>query len=248
MTATSSSFRVFSPRRAVRHVPRSPGVLAIVLLSVAVVALTDVVPSVAGALEARSSALASGQYWRLLTYVFPHDGGWPHVLLNMAILCLYGWQLERMVGTLRFASGYLGAGAVSMSLLFSFRQIDATTGLTAGASLAVFAVVTAIAVLYVASGPPHRRDVILATGTIIVLVVVSGVISMARRSGHQSAAPSGLEGMVYGVANHSMGVISGVLLGSVLSPNKRARVLALGVAIALTIAGLAVGTSHARWG
>lgn len=205
MIEPRSRFLAFPVRAALRHAPRSPGVVSIVAITLSVVALDSLFPAVGHALEARSDAFAAGQYWRLMTYVFPHHGGFLHALLNMGLLCLYGWQLERIVGTARFVVGYLAAGAIGMALLSSFRTIDSVTGLTGGASLAVFSMVVAIGVLYASAGALHRKDAVRAAITIVVLIVVSGVVSMARRGGGG--------GVLFGVVNHSLAVVSGVLVG-----------------------------------
>jgi membrane associated rhomboid family serine protease len=251
VTTDLAGFRVFPVWESFRRAPRSTGVALIIVTSLVVVGLNGAFPGVERALEARTDALAAGQYWRLFTYVFPHDGGWIHVCVNMALLGLYGWQLERIVGTVRFLVVYLATGAVAMALLFSFRQIDDSTGITSGASLAVFAVVAAIGVAYTAAGPDHRKDAVRAAATVAVLLVLSGVISMARRrvGANGSAAPTGFDGIVYGVVNHSLGVSAGLLLGASFIDRERIharwRAVAIVATVVITATALAVGTVHA---
>lgn len=250
MRTDHPGFHVFPAKEAIRRVLHSPGVGAIMVISVVVVALNGVVPSVGRILEARTEVLAAGEYWRLATYVFPHDGGLVHVLLNMGLLALYGWQLERIVGTARFLVVYVAAGAVAMALLFSFRPIDAATGLTGGASLAVFAVVAATGVSYAAAGwSTHRRDVVRAAATVVVLLVLAGVVSMARRQlmdGSESVVARGVGGVTFGVVNHSLGIISGLLVGTSLLRGRSTRtsrsIVALVLTVTITIAALAIGT------
>jgi membrane associated rhomboid family serine protease len=248
VTSNPPGFRVFPAIEAIHRVPRSAGVVLIMAISFGVVALNGADLAVGRALEARTDVLAAGQYWRLVTYVLPHDGGWLHVSLNMALLGLYGWQLERIVGTARFLVVYVVSGAVGMALLFSFRSIDTTTGLTGGASLAVFAVVAATGVLYAGAEPTRRKDVIRVATTVVVLLALAGVISMARRRVGESGAavPTGFNGVVFGVVNHSLGVIGGLLVGGTLlrrgPRHDKKRAVAIVLTVTITAAALATGT------
>ncbi len=62
-------------------------------------------------------AVAAGEWWRLITYMFLH-GGAVHLLGNTFALLYVGMFLEPMIGKVRFAIAYLltgvGAGLVSI--------------------------------------------------------------------------------------------------------------------------------------
>lgn len=79
-----------------------------------------------------SSAIKSGQVWRLLTGTFLH-AGIIHLLVNMYSLCIIGTQLENFVGKKKFIVIYL-ISAISGSLMSS---IFSTT-ISVGASGAIF--------------------------------------------------------------------------------------------------------------
>jgi membrane associated rhomboid family serine protease len=78
-------------------------------------------------------AVAAGQWWRLLTYMFLH-GGALHLLGNTFALLYIGMFLEPLLGRFRFAAAYLLTG-VSAALLSL--AIHSTT-VSVGASGAIF--------------------------------------------------------------------------------------------------------------
>jgi membrane associated rhomboid family serine protease len=88
-------------------------------------------------------AVWEGEFWRLLTAVFLHDGWW-HLFLNMFVLQSFGRHVERLVGSVRFLALFLAAG-LGGSLFF---QATSTAGLAVGASGAVAGVVGAFLVVW----------------------------------------------------------------------------------------------------
>ena len=65
--------------------------------------------------------VADGEWWRVLTAAFLH-GSSTHLLFNMWALYIFGPELERQVGSLTFATLYLG-----VELLLSFLNYDMAT-------------------------------------------------------------------------------------------------------------------------
>jgi membrane associated rhomboid family serine protease len=87
-------------------------------------------------------AIQDGEYWRLITSGFLHDG-LPHLLFNMLGLYILGTMLEPAIGTPRFAVIYF----VSL-LTGSFGALlQEDVGATVGASGAVFGLLGATAVV-----------------------------------------------------------------------------------------------------
>lgn len=54
-------------------------------------------------------AVAGGQWWRLVTYIFLH-GGFMHLFMNTFALLYIGMHLEPLLGRFRFAAAYLLTG------------------------------------------------------------------------------------------------------------------------------------------
>lgn len=77
-----------------------------------------------GALEP-DAVLMGHQYWRLLTALFLHYGVL-HILFNLYALYLLGPALERLIGSTRFALGYLLSGLGSSAGVVLLRAIGPT--------------------------------------------------------------------------------------------------------------------------
>jgi rhomboid protease GluP len=96
-----------------------------------------------------ASEVQRGQWWRLLTAVFLHNG-LTHLAMNMAALLCTGPTVERVYGSRRFLLLYLGAGLAGSALSLHFSAQQATA---VGASGAVFGVAGALLV----AALRHRR-------------------------------------------------------------------------------------------
>jgi membrane associated rhomboid family serine protease len=87
--------------------------------------------------------------WQLVTYMFLHSTGWIfHVVLNMAMLWMFGAEVERAWGTPAFLRYYFVCGigaALTTCAMFPH-------SLTIGASGAVFGVMLAYALMF-----PNRQ-------------------------------------------------------------------------------------------
>lgn len=103
------------------------------------------------------SANPSFMPWQLLTYGFLHDlSGWQHIVFNMFGLWMFGRDLERLMGALRFLTYYLtcvvGAGIVQLIVA----AMQGGTYPTVGASGGVFGILLAYAMAF-----PNRTVMLL---------------------------------------------------------------------------------------
>jgi membrane associated rhomboid family serine protease len=114
------------------------------------------------------SAIAQGEWWRLITSTLLH-GSILHLLFNMYALYWLGPQLERALGHSRFAALYVlsALGGSVASYWFS----DLLT-VSVGASGAIFGLITATIVI----GREMRTDV----SQLIVLLGINAVIGFAQ--------------------------------------------------------------------
>jgi len=120
--------------------------------------------------------IAQGEWYRLFTAMFLHYGIL-HLLMNMYALWFLGRDIERVLGPLRFVGLYLlaGLGGNVAAYLFS-----APNGMTAGASTAVFGLMSAIFVLL------KRLNLSVAPilPVIVINVIFTFVVSNLSVAGH----------------------------------------------------------------
>jgi membrane associated rhomboid family serine protease len=138
-----------APRRRARLVVGGPTSVAATLMAVNIVMFgVELVTGAAGGLVGGGSgrrlfdlgamqpiAIAVGdQYWRLFSAMFLH-AGLIHLLFNMYALYLFGFVIERAVGSVRFLAIYFVSGFLASVASFAFGS-PGTLGV--GASGAIF--------------------------------------------------------------------------------------------------------------
>ncbi len=139
----------------------------------------------------------NGQWWRLVTYGFVHDG-FAHVLVNSIALFQAGDFVEYVYGSRRYAVIYL-SGLVGGGFLAYLTTVG--TGVaTVGASGAIMGVFGAMAVLGFKL-PPLRRELLRSSAIPIVLVLAYGFFDKNISN-----------------AAHIGGLICGVIAASLITP------------------------------
>jgi membrane associated rhomboid family serine protease len=133
--------------------PLTPGIKALVIANVVVFALTYFFQGLEVPLWLNPQSVVHGQIWRVVTYMFVHDGVF-HILFNMLFLWMFGVELERMWGTRYFLKYYFitGVAAALTTIVLSFVPLFHLDQLyftrTVGASGAVVAVLLAYALYF----------------------------------------------------------------------------------------------------
>lgn len=141
-------------------------------------------------------AIASGEWWRLLTPMVLH-GGFLHIALNSWVLYIFGPQVEQAFGTPRFTAVYLVGGFTGSAASYAFSPPGI---LGVGASGAIFAIVGALLVfLY------RRRASVLMSGYLRQILFFVGINLLFGQ-------------VVGGIDNfaHLGGLAGGLLLGLAL--------------------------------
>ncbi|WP_100334211.1 rhomboid family intramembrane serine protease [Bacillus alkalisoli] len=112
--------------------------------------------------------ISGGEYWRLLTPIFAHVS-LMHLLFNSFSLVLFGPELERMLGKVKFVAVYLCAGIIAnVATLF----LEPPTYVHLGASGAIFGLFGLY--LYMVF---FRPDLLSSSNAqIIVIILVIGLV------------------------------------------------------------------------
>ncbi len=91
--------------------------------------------------------LQQGEYYRMFTSIFLHFG-FSHLVNNMLMLGVMGWQLELVIGRIKFLTIYFAAGLGGNVLSALAELKTGEYAVSAGASGAIFGIIGAL--LYIA--------------------------------------------------------------------------------------------------
>lgn len=128
-----------------------------------------------------------GEYYRLFTSMFLHFG-FEHLMNNMVVLVLIGWNLEREIGAVKYLIIYILSGLGGNLLSAWWEILTAGYAISAGASGAVFGLIGAL--LYAAIRNHGRIGEVSGRGIVFMIIVSlyygftsSGVDNMAHIGG-----------------------------------------------------------------
>jgi membrane associated rhomboid family serine protease len=168
-------------------------------------------------------AIATGEWWRLITATFLHDPTMLfHILVNMAALWIYGPLVEKAFGTARFVAMYLVAGFVGSATSYA---LGGCAVIGVGASGAIFGLLGILLVIL-----HHRRRIefvrqyfnafaLIAAANIFLGFVLSDAIDWRAHLG---------------------GLGAGLLMGLGSDSEQGRRPLAIQIASILAVAGAGV--------
>jgi rhomboid protease GluP len=144
-----------------------------------------------------------GQYWRMLTALFLHYGPL-HLLFNLYALFVIGPGLERIIGSVRFATCYLLAGLGSSAGVLLLRWSNRSPEQLVGASGCVMGIVGVWAGYLIR----HRHEPFAGRRLRNIVLIV------AIQTAFDLSTPQ------VSMAAHLSGLISGLFLGLLVSPSK----------------------------
>jgi rhomboid protease GluP len=94
----------------------------------AVLAVTTVItlfqfayPEVLELLKRRPGCLAAGEWWRIISPLFVHSQGWPHLVFNVAWIAYVGVVVERSFGSARWLIIYFVSGVIGEFAGFAWK-------------------------------------------------------------------------------------------------------------------------------
>jgi rhomboid protease GluP len=125
-----------------------------------------------------------GEYWRLLSYAFEH-GNAIHIFFNMSVVFSLGFDMERAIGSARFAfiSLVTAVGAAAFSLFFDFgTPMVGASGMILGWAGAMLLLVTR----------EGRRSLGIWLAQIAVISLLPGISWAGHLGGFLFGLPCGL--------------------------------------------------------
>ena len=128
--------------------------------------LQSIDSTVLDALRRTPDAFAHHEYWRAVTPLVVHAGGWAQYLANVVLLLAFGALLERRVGGLVTLVIYLASGIVAQFLGFAWRPHGA------GASVGVAGLIGAFVVLRTWHVDRRMRVVLALVLMAIILILL----------------------------------------------------------------------------
>lgn len=137
--------------------------------------LQCLVPSVLPAFRRDAAAVASGQWWRLVTALFFQDGGFRGGVFNIALLLFVGAVAEQRMQRWRWIAIYLIGGVASEWLALHWQPVGA------GNSIATCALAGSI--LLLAARPGRRWPSTLLR----ILAVAAALMLLWKRDIHGGA-------------------------------------------------------------
>lgn len=132
--------------------------LAVFIVTAICTALEFTRHSPVPALERTPTALASYQWWRLVTPLFVNPEGWRQIAVNFTGLAILGTLVERRFGAARWLVLYFASGLVGQIAGYAWKPLGA------GASVAVAGLLGALAAILAFSAAPQAR-----VGTAVIL-------------------------------------------------------------------------------
>ena len=130
-----------------KHNTHGSETLVIILINLMVFVALNIIPNIEGKLLlSPETSMVIERPWTLITVFFSHQIHL-HLVLNMGLLFIFGSALEKITNSRVLFSLYLLAGFVGSLAILPVATLTGTEDLVAGASAAVFGIVTTFAVL-----------------------------------------------------------------------------------------------------
>ncbi len=146
--------------------------LALIIINVIVFLIINLVAmngsDLASLLSMHRGAVASGQFYRVLTSIFTHEDLF-HLLSNCYALYIYGMMIEPAIGKVKYLLIYFAGGFLGNLLTFAFMS-----NRSIGASGAIFGLLGAVIAIYYINPTAMNR---MMMKNVLVCVVITTLYS-----------------------------------------------------------------------
>ncbi|PFA22594.1 MULTISPECIES: rhomboid family intramembrane serine protease [Bacillus cereus group] len=131
---------------------------------------------------------SNGEYFRLVTYLFPHVGGVPHFLCNISFILILSPPLERIIGSFRQGIIFLLSGIVGGLFVIYFTP-EVVVGGASGAGYGMLG--TFLALIY-------KRNAYIDNTTKKYIFVVTTINVIYTFTGENISIPAHFGGLITG--------------------------------------------------
>jgi len=146
--------------------------------------------------------VTDGEWWRLITPMFLH-GGIMHILFNMFVLFVFGPELEKIMGKMRFVTMFMLSGIIANIATYILQEPYYTHLGASGAIFGIFGAYGAL-VYYTKKSMPELRQII------IPIIAISVIMTFVQPN--------------INVTAHLTGLITGFIIGlSYFNPKRITR-------------------------
>jgi len=149
-----------------RHLPIVT--IAVLVITAIITGLQFIYPVVLSTLRRNPTALAAGEWWRMITPLFVHTDGWPQFIINSLGIALVGPTVERRFGHLRWLILYFAAGLIAEVISYAWDPYGA------GASIALCGLIGGLLI-----GLLWWNDPVPLPALFFVLYFIAGLIGYA---------------------------------------------------------------------
>jgi len=135
-----------------------------------------------------------GEYYRLFTSIFLHFGG-EHLLNNMIILSVIGYEVEYHLGHLRYLIIYLlsGIGAGIVSAVYYMNSYPDVITVSAGASGAIFGIIGSLLIIVLTDKQIRHK----LRPTNLIFIIILSILNGFNGSSVDNMAHIG--GLMFGI-------------------------------------------------
>jgi membrane associated rhomboid family serine protease len=144
-------------------------------------------PEVLSALRRDPVALASGEWWRMVTPLFVHSDGWLKIIVNLLGIAVVGPLSERLFGSWRWLALYFFTGVIAEAISYAWQPFGA------GASIALCGLIGGLLFWLFKYDRPVRT-----VASLYVVYLIAGLVG-------------------YAIGGLRADIILGVLFGSLFS-------------------------------
>lgn len=175
---------MFTRRESFSEYIRFYPVISILLALNIIIFLLTILPGIGdvimGAGIGFNYMIANGEWWRFFTPMFLH-GDFMHILFNMFCLFVFGPELEKIIGKMRFVTLYLLSGIFANIATYFLHDLYYAHVGASGAIFGLFGAYGAL-VYYTRKTMPALRQVILPI--IVISLVMTFIQPNINVTGH----------------------------------------------------------------